>query len=144
MRYLQCPQEETDSLIWQTAMLFTTYFNKRDTASMNRFLPDDFMLHLLHDNFLGKKSLLNTMMDTAVQLTFQHYLKRSALALIRYSDDNNSASLDVSIGFMDPHMAESVKKERGYGLCIMFFQKINGRWWLKTVHLDLHCSLCNE
>ena len=82
-RYISYPQEENDSLIWQTAMRFTTYFNKRDTASMNRLLPEDFMLQLLHDNFLGKKILLNMMMDTAVQSTFQHYLKRSALTLIR-------------------------------------------------------------
>ena len=138
------PQEETDSVIWHKAVLFTKIFNAHDTSEMNKLLPDDFMLLLLHDNSLGKRSVLNMMTDTAIQSTFKHLLHRNAQTIIRYSDDNNSASLDVAVDFLDPAMAESVKKEHGYGLSIMYFQKRSGRWWLKTIHLDLHCSLCNE
>jgi len=137
-------QEEPDSVIWHQAVLFTKIFNAHDTAEMNKLLPDDFMFLLLHDNSLGKRSVLNMMIDTAIQSTFKHVLHRNALTIIRYSDDNNSASLDVAIDFLDPAMAESVKKEDGYGLSIMYFQKRSGKWWLKTIHLDLHCSLCNE
>jgi hypothetical protein len=137
-------QEETDTIIWREAIRFTKIFNERDTSEMNKLLPDDFMLQWIHDNFLGKKNILNMMMDTAVHSTFKHILHRDAQTIIRYSDDNSAAGLNVAIDFLDPVMAESVKKEHGFGLSIMYFQKRNGKWWLKTVHLDLHCSLCNE
>ena len=137
-------QEETDSLIWKMAVQFTTLYNGGDTAAMNRFLPDDFMLQLMHENFLGKISLMNTMKDSAVQSTFKHVLRNNVQTIIRYGDNHQSAGLEAPIDFVDQTMTESVKKEHGYGLCIMYFQKRNDRWWLVTVHLDLHCSLCNE
>ena len=138
------PQEDADSIIWHEAVRFTTIFNKGDTQAMNQFLPDDFMLQLLHENFFGKKSLFNIMRDTAVHASFMHLLHQDVNTIIRLSDDNHAASVNTAIEFTDTTMAESVKKEHGYGLSIMYFQKINDRWWLKTVHLDLHCSLCNE
>ncbi len=141
---LNAPLQDEDSVIWRLAVQFTTLYNNGDTAGMNKLLPEDFMLQLLHDNFLGKKSLLNSMTDSAVHNTFKHQLKLDGQTLIRYADDNSAASLNASLNFLDPSMAESVKKERGYGLCIMYFQKRNGKWMLRTVHLDLHCSLCNE
>ncbi len=64
--------------------------------------------------------------------------------IIRYADDHSSASINTSFGFIEPAMSESVKKEHRYGLCVMYFQKREGKWILKTDHLDLQCSLCNE
>jgi hypothetical protein len=141
---LNSPQEITDTIIWNEAVRFTKIFNEGDTSEMNKLLPDDFMLQWMHDNFLGKRSLLNMMMDNAVLSTFKHVLRRNVQTIIRYSDDNNAAGLDVAIDFMDSGMVQSLKKERGYGLSIMSFQKRTGKWWIKTIHLDLHCSLCNE
>ena len=138
------PQEDSDSIIWQEAVRFTKIFNDGDTAGMNKFLPEDFLLQLMHENFLGKKTLLISMKDTAVHATFMHTLRMDINTIIRYSDDNQTAGLNVAVDFINPNMVESIKKERGYGLSIMYFQKINGRWRLKTVHLDIHCSLCNE
>jgi len=138
------PYQEEDSVIWKLAVQFTTIFNKGDTAEMSRFLPEDFMLLLLHDNFLGKKGLLNSMMDSAVHSTYKHLLKLDGQTIIRYADDHSSASINTSFGFIEPAMAESVKKEHRYGLCVMYFQKREGKWILKTDHLDLQCSLCNE
>jgi hypothetical protein len=136
-------QDEEDSLVWRVAENFTTLFNKRDTASMNLFLPEDFMLQWVHENFLRKKGLLNAMRDTAVHTTLKHLLERNANEIIRYSDDRNAACLKTNFVFLDPALAESIKKKHGFGLCIMYFQKINNGWSLKTVHLDLHCSLCD-
>ena len=138
------PYQEEDSVIWKLAVQFTTIFNKGDTAEMSRFLPEDFMLLLLHDNFLGKKGLLKSMMDSAVHSTYKHILKMDGQTIIRYSDDHSSASINTSFGFIEPAMSESVKKEHRYGLCVMYFQKREGKWILKTDHLDLQCSLCNE
>jgi hypothetical protein len=41
--------------MWQAANNFTALFNSRDTAALNQFLPEGFMLQWLHDNFFGKK-----------------------------------------------------------------------------------------
>ncbi len=135
--------QDDDTLIWRTANRFTSMFNLGDTAAMNRFLPDDFMLQWFHENFLGKKSLLNAMVDSAVHSTLKHLLKRDAQTIIMYSDNRQAVSLNTGLEFLDPALLQRIKKEHGYGLCIMYFQKRNGSWWLKTVHLDLHCSLCN-
>lgn len=136
-------QVDDDTLIWRTAENFTSLFNKGDTAAINRLLPDDFMLDWLHQNFLGKRSLLNAMADTAVHATFRHLLNRDAQTAISYSDDHTAASLDATIMFLDPGMTRAVKKDNSYGLCIMYFQKKNGSWCLKTVHLDIHCTYCS-
>jgi len=134
---------DDDSLIWRAANRFTSYFNRGDTAAMNRLLPDDFMLQWFHENFLGKKSLLNAMVDSAVHSTLKHVLKRDAQTIIMYADNGQAVSLNTTLEFLDPDLLQRIKKEHGYGLCIMYFQKKNGNWWLHTVHLDLHCSLCN-
>lgn len=137
-------QEEPDSIIWQNAVLFTKLFNQGDSAAMNKYLPANFMLQLMHENFLGKKTFLLAMKDTAVQATFMHTLRRDVNTIIRYSDDKKTAGLNVAVDFINPNMAESIRKERGYGLSIMYFQKMNDLWRLQSVHLDIHCSLCNE
>lgn len=141
---IQDRQVDADSVIWVNAVRFATLFNNADTAAMENFLPENFMLQLLHQNFLGKKGLLNIMKDTAVQKTFQHLLHRDANTVIQYADNHQSACLNVAIDFINSSVLESVKKEHGYGLSILYFQLVNGRWTLETVHLDLHCSLCNE
>ena len=101
------------------------------------------LLEWLHQNFLGKKNLLKAMADTAVHATFEHVLNRDGQAVISYSDDHSAASLDATFAFLDPDMIRAVKKNNSYGLCIMYFQKQNGRWCLKTVHLDIHCTFCS-
>ena len=135
--------QDEDTLIWRAANRFTSMFNLGDTAAMNRYLPDDFMLQWFHEHFLGKKSLLNAMVDPAVHSTLKHVLKKDGQTVIMYSDNHQAVSLNTGLEFLDPALMQSIKKEHGYGLCIMYFQKRNGGWWLKTVHLDLHCSLCN-
>lgn len=136
-------RQEDDTLIWQAANKFTALFNSGDTAAMNQFLPEGFMLQWLHDNFMGKKAVLNAMVNPSVHATLRHLLNRDAQTTIGYSDDRSTASLDATFLFLDQALSESIKKQHGYGLCIMQFKKINSRWWLQTVHLDLHCSLCN-
>ena len=135
--------QEDDTLIWQMATRFNTLFNSGDTMGMNQLLPEDFMLQWLHENFLTKSSLLKAIADPSLNSTFLHQIERDDRAFISYSDNRQAACLDASLRFLDPKMVESIKKEHGYGLCIMYFQKRDNRWWLKTVHLDLHCSLCN-
>ena len=135
--------EQDDSLIWQIANRFTSSFNAGDARGMNKLLPDDFMFQWLHENFLEKKGLLVSMLDTAVHSALKHQLNHDSKAVIRYADNYKSASLNTSFYFIDPIMIEAVNKENCYGLCIMYFQKRKGRWHLQTVHLDLHCTLCN-
>ena len=139
----QSRQERDDTLIWQVANDFTTFFNNGDARAMNKLLPDDFMLQWLHENFLEKKGLLVSMLDTSAHIPLKHQLNHNSKSVIRYSDNYRSASLNTTFQFLDPVMIDAVKKENCYGLCIMFFQKRNGRWRLETVHLDLHCTLCN-
>ena len=143
LSYTQVQQDKDDSLIWQAVNLFTKYYNNRDVSAMNKLLPDDFMLQWLHENFLEKKGLLVSMLDTTIHTTLKHQLNNDSKSVIRYSDNYKSASLNTSFQFIDPVMIEAVKKENCYGLCIMYFQKRNGRWRLQTVHLDLHCTLCS-
>ena len=45
--------------------------------------------------------------------------------------------------FINADQMKSIEKQRGYGLCIFYFKKESGIWIIKTVHVDLHCSLCN-
>ena len=141
--FSQSQQEKDDTLIWQVANRFSSSFNNGDASTMNKLLPDDFMLQWLHENFLEKKGLLVSMLDTPVHTTLKHQLNHDSKSVIRYSDNYKSASLNTSFQFVDPAMMEAVKKENCFGLCIMYFQKRKGRWHLQTVHLDLHCTLCN-
>lgn len=141
--HAQLREEKDDALIWQVANNFTAFFNYRDTRAMKKLLPNDFMLQWLHENFLEKKGLLVSILDTTVHTPLKHRLNRDGKSMIRYSDNFKSASLNTTFQFLDPAMLDAVKKENCYGLCIMFFQKRNGRWRLETVHLDLHCTLCN-
>ena len=141
LSYTQVQQDKDDSLIWQVVNRFTHYYNNRDVSAMNKLLPDDFMLQWLHENFLEKKGLLVSMLDSPIHTTLKHQLNNDSKSVIRYSDNYRSASLNTSFRFIDPVMIEAVKKENSYGLCIMYFQKRNGRWRLQTVHLDLHCIL---
>lgn len=136
-------QDKDDTLIWQIAERFTTSFNNGDVARMDKLLPDDFMLQWMHVNFLEKKGLIVSMLDTSIHSNLEHRLDHDSKAIIRYADDHKSASLNASFQFLDPAMAEAVRKENCYGLCIMYFQKRKGKWHLQTVHLDLHCTLCN-
>lgn len=139
----QPPPEKDDTLIWQVANNFTNSFNDGDAKAMNKLLPDDFMLQWLHENFLEKEGLLVLMLDTSFHTTLKHQLNHDSKSVVRYSDNLKSASLNTSFQFIDPVMTEAVKNENCYGLCIMYFQKRKGRWHLQTVHLDLHCLLCN-
>ncbi len=136
-------QQEEDSLVWKEAWRFIDLFNGVDTAAMGRFLPADFMLQWMHENFLDKRMLLNAMLDTAVHATLKHRIEQDARAVIRYSGDHESACLNTGFSFLDRKISESIKDKHGYGLSIMYFQRVNGFWRIKTVHLDIHCSLCN-
>ena len=132
-----------DSLLWKSAQNFTTLFNKGDTAAMNAFLPDDFMLQWMHENFLTKKGIIKAMTDTVAQKILQCRLDHDSTLIIRYSDDRMAAGINTGFVYMDPATMRSVQATRGYGLFILYFQKINGEWKLETIHMDLHCSLCN-
>jgi hypothetical protein len=136
-------EEPKDSLVWKLAIEFENGLNSADTAAMKKLLPNDFLLQWMHEDFIGRKSLLKAMMDTSVLATLRYHADIDEKAVIRYSDDNTSVSLNTSFEFLDKAMAESIKKEHGYGLCIFYFQKVNGIWRIRTVHLDLHCSTCN-
>lgn len=99
-------QQDDDTLIWQAANNFTALFNNGDTAAMNQFLPESFMLQWLHDNFFGKKGVLNTMVDASVHATLKHRLNHDAQT-IGYSDDHNTACLDATFSFFDETLVES-------------------------------------
>ncbi|HTL07397.1 MAG TPA: hypothetical protein VL307_04030 [Chitinophagaceae bacterium] len=131
-----------DAVIWQLATAFTSLFNSRDTAAMRRFVPEGFMLQWMHDNCMGRNGLLNTMADTAVHASFRHLLQSDAQTAISYADDHRSATLNATTLFLDNRMLQLLQREKGYGLCIMYFQFLNNKWTLQTVHLDMHCSLC--
>lgn len=136
-------QGNEDSILWRMADRFAALFNEADTAAMGLFLPQDFMMQWMHENFLGRKGLFGIMSDTAVHRTFKHRVAQDAEAILLYSDDHTAACLNARYIFLDPAFAASLNSKHGYGLCIMYFSKINGEWVLKTVHLDLHCSLCD-
>jgi len=137
-------QDVNDSLIWQEANNFISVFNSGDTAAMLQLLPPDFMLQWLHDNFLGKKNLCQVMKDTAVHRSFMLKLEKNAGTIIRFSDDKTAASFNISVSFLAPDIAAVLEKHHNYGLCIFYFQNSNDRWRIKTVHLDIHCSLCDN
>ena len=97
----------------------------------------------MHENFIGKKSLLNAMTDTAVLATLKFHIEQNEIAVIRYSDDNNSVSMNANFEFLNQSMKDDIKKQHGYGFCIFYLQKYSGGWQIHTVHLDIHCRLCN-
>lgn len=132
-----------DSLIWKVANTFTRTFNKGDVYAMNQFLPDGFMLQWLHQNFLEKKGLLASMIDSTVHSSLRFVLTTDSNTKVRYSDDLITASLNTSFCFLDPLIVDAINNEKGYGLCIMYFRNRRGKWILQTVHLDLHCYNCN-
>lgn len=134
---------QDDALLWEVATAFTAKYNSRDISGMGQLLPDGFMLQWLHQNFLEKKSLLAFMGDSACHASLTHLLIKDSKVNTRYSDDLISASLNVPFRFINPSMAEAIEREKGYGLCIMYFQNRRGKWRLQTVHLDLHCYNCN-
>jgi hypothetical protein len=136
-------QVETDSLVWQTAVKFTTAFNQGDTLSIQHMLPEAFMVQWMHENFLGKKYLLNTMQDTALRAQVMFTLLNDAQTMVRFSDDGNAACLNASVEFLNSEVKASIAKEHGFALCIMYFQKTAEQWRLSTMHIDLHCTLCN-
>jgi len=135
--------QENDSLVWQTATTFCNLFNKADSEGMKRFLPEDFLLQWMHENFIGKKNLINSIRDSAVHRTMEYTIVHDNSAMIRYSDDQTAVSMNARFVFIDPVEMRSIEKEHGYGLCIFYMKKENGKWVLKTIHLDIHCSLCN-
>jgi len=134
--------QDDDSTIWHLAQKFTTLFNSGDTLAMQKLLPDAFMLQWMHENFMGKRTILKTMADAATRVSLSFKLSMDAGTVITYSDDGTCASLNAAYDFTDPDKSKALPAKNVYGLCIMYFQKINGSWVLKTVHLDLHCSIC--
>ncbi|HEU4609187.1 MAG TPA: hypothetical protein VFS31_13815 [Chitinophagaceae bacterium] len=134
--------QQMTELLWKKAQDFSQYFNSSDTGSMNRILDDHFMLQWMHENFLGRKGLLRAMTDTAVHASLMYSIEKNANTMLKLSDNGNAACLNASFHFLDSAMADSVAKNHGYGLCILYFIKQNDNWQLMAVHLDLHCSLC--
>ena len=135
--------QENDTLVWQTAMGFCDLFNKNDVEALSNFLPNDFLMQWMHENFIGKNSLLNVISDSAVHRTMTYKIAHNNAAMLKYSDDQTAASLITAFEFLDPAQMRSIEKQHGYGSCIFYFKKENGNWIIKIVHLDLHCSLCN-
>jgi len=135
--------QENDTLIWQKSTSFCDLFNKADISDLNNFLPNDFLMQWMHENFIGKNSLLNVISDSAVHRTMMFKMAHNNGAMLKYSDDQSAASLSTTFEFLDLAQMRSIEKQHGYGLCIFYFKKESGKWLMKTVHLDLHCSLCN-
>ena len=135
--------KDNDSLVWQTISTFTTLFNKSDTNAMKQFLPDDFILQWMHENFVTKKNILKAMRDSAVHATMMHTISSNHAAIVRYSDDYTAVSVNTSFDFLDPTFSKKIISQKGYTMCIAYLQRINNKWVLKTVHMDIHCSLCD-
>ena len=135
--------EDEDSLVWRELTTFSQIFTNADTAVMNRFLPDDFILQWMHENFIGKRNLVNTMMDSAIRHTMEFRIIHDANAILTYSDDHSAVCLNTGFQFQDENQMKSIVQQHGYGLCIVYLKKVNTAWCIKTIHLDLHCQLCN-
>jgi len=134
---------ENDSIVWQTVSSFSTLFNSADTNAMKRFLPDDFLLQWMHENFIGKKGIMGAMRDSAARGVLSFRIKNDNSKKIKYSDDQSAVSVDAAFEFTDPVEIHSMEKENSYGLCIFYLKRDKDRWILKTVHLDIHCALCS-
>ena len=63
------------------------------------------------------------MTDTAVLATLKFHIEQNEKAVIRYSDDNNSVSLNTNFEFLNQSMKDDIKKKHSYELCIFFLQK---------------------
>jgi hypothetical protein len=87
-----------DELIHQAVSEFSSAYNRRDISTMERMLPNDFMLQWLHYNFLEKKSLLVMMIDTTKHAILKHRIGLDSNTTIRYSDDLKSASVNANSG----------------------------------------------
>ncbi|HVM86972.1 MAG TPA: hypothetical protein VMT76_02210 [Puia sp.] len=135
--------QENDSIVWQTSSVFCKLFEKADTDAMKQFLPEDFLLQWMHENFIGKKEIISAMSDKNTRTVMAFRIKNNNSTIIRYSDDQSAASMSTTFEFSDPDQMKSIEKQHGYGLCIFYLKKENTLWVLKTVHIDLHCSLCN-
>jgi len=134
---------EDDSVIWASVNAFCHDMSSRDSLSMKQLLPDDFILQWMHENFITKTGILNAMQDSATISCLAFRARRDNGSMFRFSDDLSAASISTSFDFVNPDQMKSIEKGHGYGLCIFYFKKENGAWMIKTVHVDLHCSLCN-
>ncbi len=132
-----------DSLVWRIALSFSTIFHDADTAAMDRLLPNDFMLQWMHENFIGKKELLNAMANQSTHEAMEHRVEYNEKAILRYSNDHTAASINTAFTFIDEKQTKFIEKSHGFGLCIIYLQKENDQWIIRTIHLDLHCTLCN-
>ena len=135
-------QEENDSLVWHAAVRFCNLFDLGDTSSMQKFLPEDFLLQWMHESFIGKRSLINAMKDAATRMAMAYNIKRDNSTMIRYSDDQSAASMNSVFEFIDPANCKSVGEQHGCGLCIFYLKREREEWTIKTIHVDVHCSLC--
>jgi hypothetical protein len=136
--------KDNDSIVWKSLSTFSKLFNDVDTSAMKEFLPDDFILQWMHENFMTKRVIIKAMHDSAVHAAMMHDISvYDHKAIVRYSDDYSSVSVNTSFEFTDPEVVNKIKKKNGYGVCIAYLQKADGKWWLKTIHLDIHCSVCN-
>lgn len=110
---------------------------------MKQFLPEDFLLQWMHENFITKAGIISGMQDPGTRSALAFRIKKDNGTIVRYSDDQSAASMSTPFEFIDADQMKSIEKQRGYGLCIFYFKKESGIWIIKTVHVDLHCSLCN-
>jgi len=110
---------------------------------MKQFLPNDFLLQWMHENFITRKNIIKAMRDSAVHSTMMHTIIPNHEAIIRYSDDYTAVSVNTTFDFLDSAFTDNIKRQKGYAVCIAYLQKIGNKWVLKTLHLDIHCSLCS-
>ena len=71
--------QEDDSLIWQRATAFCTYFYKVDTQAMKQFLPEDFLLQWMHENFITKAGIISGMQDPGTRSTLAFRIKKATV-----------------------------------------------------------------
>ena len=83
------------------------------------------------------------MKDSAARNAMAYIIKYDMGTMIRYSDDQSAASINTIFDFIDSAQKRSVESQRGYGLCIFYLRQENGGWVIETIHIDVHCSLCN-
>ena len=137
-------EENTDSLLWNLAGRFTKILGEGDTVAMKAFLPEDFMLQLMDDYFLGKKNLLRVMKDSAMHKSFSFLLQQDASAVTFFADNPQSAGINSGICFTDSAMNDRIEASHSFATCIILF-RLNGKEWnLQMIHLDIHCRLCEQ
>ncbi|MFI5152884.1 MAG: hypothetical protein ACHQET_06085 [Chitinophagales bacterium] len=136
-------QQENDSMVWRTATRFCNLFSGGDAIAMQKELPEDFLLQWMHENFIGKKNLVSAMKDSATRNVMSFRIRIDNSTIIRYSDDQSAAGINTSFEFIDPANCKALEDKHGCGLCIFYLKKDRGRWVIKTIHIDVHCSLCD-